>query len=69
MFVFALTHRFCQENKPRVTKTADKSIALCQTPVCPVHNALKIVSGLIQVLCQANERHRYKVTPSLIGWA
>ena len=27
------------------------------------------VSGLILGLCPANERRRYKVTPSLIGWA
>ena len=26
-------------------------------------------SGLILGLCQANERRRYKVTPSIIGWA
>ena len=25
--------------------------------------------GLILGLCPANERRRYKVTPSLIGWA
>ena len=27
------------------------------------------VTGLILGLCPANERRRYKVTPSLIGWA
>ena len=26
-------------------------------------------TGLILGLCPANERRRYKVTPSLIGWA
>ena len=29
----------------------------------------KYISGLILGLHPANERHRYKVTPSLIGWA
>ena len=29
----------------------------------------KTVAGLILGLRQANERRRYKVTPSLIGWA
>ena len=28
-----------------------------------------VVTGLIVGLCEANERRRYKVTPSLIGWA
>ena len=27
------------------------------------------ISGLILGLCPANERRRYKVTPSFIGWA
>ena len=27
------------------------------------------ITGLILVLCPANDRHCYKVTPSLIGWA
>ena len=27
------------------------------------------IPGMILDLCPANERHRYKVTPSLIGWA
>ena len=26
-------------------------------------------TGLILVLCQANDRRRYKATPSLIDWA
>ena len=28
-----------------------------------------LLPGLILGLCPANERRRYKVTPSLIGWA
>ena len=32
-----------------------------------VHENLQM-SGLIQGLRPANERRRYKVTPSLIGW-
>ena len=31
--------------------------------------SLILSSGLLLGLCPANERHRYKVTPSLIGWA
>ena len=30
---------------------------------------MNLKAGLILVLRQANERRRYKVTPSLIGWA
>ena len=29
----------------------------------------KHLSGLILSLCPANERCRYKITPSFIGWA
>ena len=28
-----------------------------------------VIAGPILGLCPANERRRYKVTPSLIGWA
>ena len=30
---------------------------------------IKTITGLILGLCPANGRRRYKVTPSLIGWA
>ena len=33
------------------------------------HGECHGISGLILGLCPANERHRSKVTPSLIGWA
>ena len=33
------------------------------------HKHTHIYTGLILGLCPANERRRYKVTPSLIGWA
>ena len=39
----------------------------CRPPyVCYI---MDTVAGLILGLCQTNERRRYKVTPSLIGWA
>ena len=46
-------------------------------PLCPGVDVLKhttlqtntVVAGLILGLRPANERRRYKVTPSLIGWA
>ena len=45
------------------------SIALSKI-ACDKHtNGMFSVTGLIQGLQPANERRRYKVTPSLIGWA
>ena len=37
--------------------------------VAPDYHVFDSISGLILGLHPANERRRYKVTPSLIGWA
>ena len=45
--------------------------AICSIHTYSVHTCGEIENraGLILGLCPANERRRYKVTPSLVGWA
>ena len=43
----------------------NKSIMYSKIHIANIHDD----AGLILGLRPANERHRYKVTPSLIGWA
>ena len=44
-------------------------VALCDIVLCRTVLSNGASSGLILGLRPANERRRYKVTPSLIGWA
>ena len=44
-----------------------KKYAICYA--IAIMYAIYRVTGLILGLCPTNERRRYKVTPSLIGWA
>ena len=63
--------------KVSITKTCLKITHFKLQPHLPGANELKAMAsschklhaGLILGLHPANERHRYKVTPSLIGWA
>ena len=41
----------------------------CPLTFAPEQEILFLVIGLLLGLRPANERRRYKVTPSLIGWA
>ena len=69
----------CDNTITSITEIAqfDKTPAMGRLPFSPDHKEIFTDSslnnhtdtGLILGLCPANERRRYKVTPSLIGWA
>ena len=78
-------HELCQYHDCRwhgtLCRQSSAAMVLCRPNKCvlvfqgegfqlPVpHQGLYSLTRLILVLCQANERRRYKVTPPLIGWA
>ena len=67
--MLVIGHFFIQESA--FENVVCKSLAILSQPQCVSYWTISRVirAGLILSLCSANERRRYKLTPSLIGWA
>ena len=68
-FYYLLTSQTFIKCCPGVVDQHGSSVFDTRTKHTPLFVTKYILPGLILGLRPANERRRYKVTPSLIGWA